>query len=152
MKNSMAAPQKIKKNYHIYNPAFSLLEICPKQMKPLTKKDICTLCSKKHYLQQSRHKSNPHVHQNLWMDKEVVLRVCVCVCVCVWLPWWLSGEESICQCRKHGIDPWLRKIPWRRKWLPTPVLLPGKSHGQRSLVGSLWSLKESDTTLGLNPE
>ena len=39
------------------------------------------------------------------------------------------------------------KIPWRRRWQPTPVLLPGKSHGQRSLVGySLWGLKESDTT------
>ena len=42
---------------------------------------------------------------------------------------------------------WVRKIPWRRKWQPTPVFLPGESHGQRSLVGySLWGLKESDTT------
>ena len=32
-------------------------------------------------------------------------------------------------------DPWVEKIPWRRKWQPTPVFLPGKSHGQRSLVG-----------------
>ena len=40
-----------------------------------------------------------------------------------------------------------RKIPWRRKWHPTPVFLPGKSHGQRSLVGySPWGYKESDTT------
>ena len=40
-----------------------------------------------------------------------------------------------------------RKIPWRREWLPTPVFLPGKSHGQRSLVGySPWGRKESDTT------
>ena len=39
------------------------------------------------------------------------------------------------------------KIPWRSKWQPTPVLLPGKSHGQRSLVGySPWGRKESDTT------
>jgi hypothetical protein len=39
------------------------------------------------------------------------------------------------------------KIPWRRKWQPTPVLLPGKSHGQRSLVGySPWGCKELDTT------
>ena len=39
------------------------------------------------------------------------------------------------------------KIPWRRKWQPTPVLLPGKSHGQRSLIDySPWGLKESDTT------
>ena len=34
-----------------------------------------------------------------------------------------------------GCDPWLREIPWRRKWQPTPVFLPGKSHGQGSLVG-----------------
>ena len=44
-------------------------------------------------------------------------------------------------------DPWVRKIPWGRKWHPTPVLLPGKSHGQRSLVGySPWDHKELDTT------
>ena len=44
-------------------------------------------------------------------------------------------------------DPWVRKIPWRRKWQPTPVLLPGESHGQRSLVGySPWGRKESDMT------
>ena len=39
-------------------------------------------------------------------------------------------------------DPWVRKIPWRRAWLPTPVLLPGESHGQRSLEGySLWGCR-----------
>ena len=63
---------------------------------------------------------------------------------------WLSGKESACQCRKrrrHGFDPWVRKIPRRRKWQPTPVFLPEKSHGQRSLAGySLWCCKESDTT------
>ena len=51
------------------------------------------------------------------------------------LPWWLSGKESTCQCRKHRFNPWVRKISWRGKWQPTPVFLPGKSHGQRSLVG-----------------
>ena len=40
-------------------------------------------------------------------------------------------------------DPWIGKIPWRREWLPTPVFLPGESHGQRSLVGySPWGPKE----------
>ena len=44
-------------------------------------------------------------------------------------------------------DPWVRKIPWRRTWQPTPVFLPGESHGQRSLAGySPWGHKESDTT------
>ena len=47
----------------------------------------------------------------------------------------------------HTFDPWEGKTLWRRKWQPTPVSLPGKSHGQRSLVGySPWGRKESDTT------
>ena len=46
-----------------------------------------------------------------------------------------SGKESTCQCRRCRFDSQVRKIPWRRKWQPTPVFLPGKSHGQRSLVG-----------------
>ena len=50
------------------------------------------------------------------------------------LPWWLSGKESIYQCRRRRFDPWIGKGPWRSKWQPTPVFLPGKSHGQRSLV------------------
>ena len=51
------------------------------------------------------------------------------------LPRYLSGKESSYQCRRWGFDPWVGKIPWRREWQPTPVLLPGESHGQRSLVG-----------------
>ena len=49
-----------------------------------------------------------------------------------------SGKEPACQCKRGKrlrFDPWVRKIPWRRKWQPTPVFLPGESHGQRSLVG-----------------
>ena len=38
-------------------------------------------------------------------------------------PWWLSGKESTCQCKRHRFNPWVGKIPWRRKWLPTPVFL-----------------------------
>ena len=49
--------------------------------------------------------------------------------------------------QETGFNPWVGKIPWRRKWQSTPVLLPGKPHGQRSLVGySPWGRKESDTT------
>ena len=49
--------------------------------------------------------------------------------------------------RKHRFDPWVGKIPWRRAWQPTPVFLPGESHGQRSLEGySPQGHKESDTT------
>ena len=58
---------------------------------------------------------------------------------------WCSGKESTCQCRRHGFDPWVGKIPWRRKWQPTPVFLTGKFLGQRKLVGcSPWGWKESD--------
>ena len=63
----------------------------------------------------------------------------------------LSGEEFTCQCRRLGFNPWVGKIPWRRKWQPTPVFLLRKSHGRRSLMGySPWSHKESDTTQWLN--
>ena len=48
---------------------------------------------------------------------------------------WLSGKKSACQCRRHRFNPWSRKIHWRRKWLPTPVFLPGKSHGS----GAWWT-------------
>ena len=51
------------------------------------------------------------------------------------LPWWLSGKESACQAGDMGSSPRLGRFPWRRKWQPTAVFLPGKSHGQRSLVG-----------------
>ena len=58
------------------------------------------------------------------------------------LLWWLSGKESTCQCRIHKFDPWIGKILWRKEWLPIPVFLLGKSHGQRSLVGcSSWNHK-----------
>ena len=61
-----------------------------------------------------------------------------------------SAKEPARQCQRcksHGLDPWVGKIPWRRKWQPTPVFLPGESHGQRSLAGySPWGHKESDTT------
>ena len=49
--------------------------------------------------------------------------------------------------RRHKLDPWVGKIPWRRKWQPTPVFLPGGSHGQRSLAGhSPQGCKESTAT------
>ena len=66
------------------------------------------------------------------------------------LPGAAGGKEPTCQCRtgkRRGFDPWVGKLPWRRKWQPTPVFLPGKSHGQRSLVGySPWDHIKADTT------
>ena len=53
--------------------------------------------------------------------------------------------------RKCKFNPWVKKIPWGRKWQLTPVFLPGKSHGQRSQAGySPWGHKESDTTEKIN--
>ena len=48
---------------------------------------------------------------------------------------------------RHGFDPWVGKIPWRKAWQSTPLFLPGESPGQRSLVGySPWGHRELDTT------
>ena len=59
----------------------------------------------------------------------------------------LTSEPPGKQYGRPRFNPWVWKIPWRRKWQPTPVFLPGQSHGQRSLVGySPWGCKESDTT------
>ena len=58
-----------------------------------------------------------------------------------------DSKASVCNAGDLGFDPWVGKIPWRRKRQPTPVFLPGKSHGPWSLVGySPWGRKESDTT------
>ena len=95
--------------------------------------------------------------------------------ICIYLPffirgrregdgWWVyrseeelcgaSGKQSTCQCRRckrRGFDPWIRKIPWSRKWQPTPVFWPGEFHRQRSLVGYiLWGHKELGTTEEVN--
>ena len=64
----------------------------------------------------------------------------------------VAHQERTClQCRRCGLNPWVRKIPWRKKWQLTPVFMPGKSYCQRSLVGySSWGCKESDMTQQLN--
>ena len=70
--------------------------------------------------------------------------------LCHTIPRWCRGKESACQCRRrkrHRFNPWVRKIHWNRKWQPTPVCLPGKSHRQRTLVGYRpQGCKEMDTT------
>ena len=77
-----------------------------------------------------------------------------------WFPGGSDGKESACnsgdlgstpgvclQFRRPGFDSWYRKISWRRKWQPAPVILPGKSHGWKSLAGyGPWGRKMSDTT------
>ena len=65
----------------------------------------------------------------------------------------IRGTDTYCElhfcyyCISSSSDPWVRKIPWRRKWQPIPVFLPGESHGQRSLASySPWGCKELDRT------
>ena len=70
----------------------------------------------------------------------VYMYIYMCVYIYIW-------SSLVSQCRRRRFDCWVGKIPWRRKWQPTPVSLPGKSHGQGSLVGcSSWGRIESDTT------
>ena len=70
------------------------------------------------------------------------------------LPRSLSSKEPTWQCRRHrtlGFNPWVRRIPWSRKWQPTPVFFPEKFHGQRSLAGySSWGHKKLDTAKQLS--
>ena len=90
-------------------------------------------------------------HSFLWLSN-TPLYLYVCVCVCMYIKTsQVAQMVRIClQSRRPRFDPWVRQIPWRRKWQPIPVTLPGELHGQRNQVGySLWDLKETplnDTT------
>ena len=54
-------------------------------------------------------------------------------------------KDTTCQCRRFGFDPWVGMVPWRRKWQPAPVFLPGESHGQKSLEGCSHGVAKSQT-------
>ena len=63
--------------------------------------------------------------------------LCGAILNAVGFPGGASGKESVCQfrrCKRHRFEPWVERFPWRSRWQSTPVFLPGKSHGQRSLV------------------
>ena len=69
--------------------------------------------------------------------------------VCMGFPGGSGGKESACQCKRRKrcrFDLCVEKIPWSRKWKPTPIFLSGKSLRQRNLGGyTPWGCKESDT-------
>ena len=69
-----------------------------------------------------------------WSEELSMLDLQVCT-TSEGLPRWQSCKEPTCHHRRCEFDLWVRKIPWRRKWQPTPVFLPEKSYGQRRLVG-----------------
>ena len=82
-------------------------------------------------------KSDKHTH-----DYELSL-----YCVCVRASLLAQMVKNLPAMQETQVQSLGQEIPWRREWLPTPVFLPGESHGQRSLVGySPWGLKESDAT------
>ena len=66
---------------------------------------------------------------------------------------WLRIRLQCRSLRRHRFNPWVGKMPWRRRWQPSPAFLPGESHGQRSLAGySLWVRKELDVTERLSTQ
>ena len=75
---------------------------------------------------QLRAPGSPALHPNAFPEG---------TCFQLGFPGGVNGKEPACQRRRLKFDPWVRKIPWRWSWLPTPVFLPRESHGQRSLVG-----------------
>ena len=78
----------------------------------------------------------PYLVSNLWIITGIVRASLVAQLV-----------KDLLAVQETGFNPWVGNIPWRRKWQPTPVFLPGESHGQRSLAGySPWGCKESDMT------
>ena len=78
------------------------------------------------------------------------MKVSVHFCTTHDFPGGSDGTASACNAGP-GFNPWVGKISWRRKWQPTPVFLPGESHGLISLVGySPWGHKELDTTESLH--
>ena len=92
----------------------------------------------------------PHPHPTQPQPQCFLVLINLNCCSFAHPPGGASGKEPTCQCRRHkrfGLDPWVRKTPWSKKWQLIPVFLPGESLGQRSLVGcSPQSLTESEAT------
>ena len=93
----------------------------------------------------------PYINMNLpWVFLKYRNTIDFCVLkinYCLNFPGGSDGKSVCLQYGRPGFNPWIRKILWRRKWQPTPVPLPGKFHGQRSVVDySPWGCKESDMT------
>ena len=96
--------------------------------------DWCSVIKRRFSFSPTDYAQQPQLKFNRWFS-----------ITCIGLPGGISDKESACQCRRRrrcGFSPWVEKILWRRKWQPTSLFLPGKSHGQRSLVGySPWGLE-----------
>ena len=93
----------------------------------------CTVYIKRHSFPQDLGKIN--LNHQIMISKKIHFLPSNFTEVTEELPWWLSSKESAYQCRRCGLHPQVGKSPWRKKWQTTPVFLPVKSHGQRSLAG-----------------
>ena len=101
--------------------------------------NLCIIWLVKFWLKNKLFKDPNSSFQNWDFSSSYLFLRCI---LQLMFPWWLIGKEFTCQCRRHGFNPWSRKIPWRMEWQPTPVFLPGEFHGQRSLAGySPWGCK-----------
>ena len=67
-------------------------------------------------------------------------------------PWWLSGKESPCQCRRLRFDPWIGKIPWRRKWQPLQYSWLGNPEDRGAWEATVHGVTKSRTWLGTHAQ
>ena len=90
-----------------------------------------------------------HLAMTLQTRETIIMTHLSNTCI-VGFPGGASSKESACRCKRckrHRINPWVGKIPWRRRWQPTAVFLPGKPHGQEEPGGyGPWGCKGSKTT------
>ena len=99
-----------------------------------------------HYMTQEPRSSSHHRLLSLHWASQDNIQQKNCFYKCSQgLSWWLRGKESASQCSRQGFNPWVGKIPWRRKWQPTPVFLPGKSHRQRGLGATVDRVAKNQT-------
>jgi len=107
---------------------------------------LCSVCFLSQQLPRMQPQKEVQMLNLSWSDFDTASYIKL---VFMWgLLWWLNGKESAFQCRRHGFYPWVGKIPWRRKWQPLPLFLPGKSYEQRSLAGySPWGHKRVGSDL-----
>ena len=94
------------------------------------------------------HKENRTIRKGLHSLLTSLANCHACIFIMHRLSICLSGQESVCQCRRPGFHPWVGKIPWRTKGQPSPVFLPREPHGQRRLAGySPWGSEKCQTWL-----
>ena len=130
---------KIELPYYL---AVLLLGIYPKEMKTLIQKDVCI----------PRFIAALLIITKIWKEPKCPsiddwVKKLFYIYMYIGFPGGSDSKEFACGAGELGLIPGLRTSPWRRERLPTPVSLPGKFHGERSLVGySPWDPKELDTT------